>query len=943
MVSVILVTLLCASLVISVYLAVIVSIRCDSKLVSTYIAILATIFLYTLGYLLEITSGSTSGGLTAVRVTYIGSAFLAPCVLKFVADYCSIKINRVILLIMGIVSLALVAMVWTNPGHKLFYTTYEYVTNSQVPYLAITRGPLYYAVPANTLVCVLISVVFIIYRIKTWELRYRSRLLFLLAATLAPLLSYILYLFGIDIYGIDMTPFSIVLSEVFFYISIMRYGFLDFAPIASEIALRSINEAYILLDKDYNYLDANESAMHLFPELKTMKISSPVEHIKNWPPELSSAKNDENISSVKYETPQNCYYEASTSKITFKNNSLLGYIILIQDITESIMYTKAIEEAKIRAEEARVRAEEANKMKRDFLASMSHEIRTPMNAILGITQIQMQKENLPDEYAEAIEKIYNSGSSLLRIINDILDMSKIETGKLELNPAEYDVPGLINDAVQLNMVRLDSESVKFLLDINENLPSRLYGDELRLKQVLNNLLSNAIKYTKKGHVRLSIDHFTQGTEDGDIMLRFVVEDTGQGIKPRDQERLFTEYQRFNYETNRETEGTGLGLNITKKLVEMMDGTIEAESEYGKGSTFTVTVRQKAAASLPAGSVIGAQVAEELRLFTYISDNRMERRNAIREIMPYGKVLVVDDVETNLYVVEGLLSPYRLNIETAGNGFDAIEKVQSGMVYDIIFMDHMMPQMDGIETTLKLRELGYKGVIVALSANALVGSDEMFRKNGFDGFISKPIDIRQMDNVLYRFIRDRHPEEAGKYSGENVTQGFSAAAVKKLINIFRRDAEKAIKTLRETAGGDIQLFTTTAHAIKSALANIGKNELSEMAFLLEGAGRAGDTEYIGANVEIFVEKLEALVSSLNPVETAGDDAQLEEDTGYLSRQMEIIREACARFDDTAVYAALEQLKERQWKTQTAAALEEIEDTLFLHSDFEEVAQRAALLK
>jgi len=257
-------------------------------------------------------------------------------------------------------------------------------------------------------------------------------------------------------------------------------------------------------------------------------------------------------------------------------------------------------------EKQRAEADAANKAKSDFLATISHEIRTPMNAIIGITQIQLEKEDLPDEYGTALEKIHNSGNSLLGIINDILDLSKIETGKMELNPVEYDVPRLIHDAVQLNIVRIGSKPIEFILDIDENLPSRMIGDELRLKQILNNLLSNAIKYTTKGYVKLSVSNSEQ---DGDLTLRFIVEDTGQGMKPEDRDMLFTEYSRFNTEANRAVEGTGIGLNITRSLVNLMGGTIEAQSEYGKGSVFTATVKQKALEC----KVIGAKMQKNLTL------------------------------------------------------------------------------------------------------------------------------------------------------------------------------------------------------------------------------------------------------------------------------------------------------------------------------------------
>jgi signal transduction histidine kinase/DNA-binding response OmpR family regulator len=598
--------------------------------------------------------------------------------------------------------------------------------------------------------------------------------------------------------------------------------------------------------------------------------------------------------------------------------------------------------------ESQQAAEAATRSKSEFLATMSHEIRTPMNAIIGITQIQLQKGDLPDEYSAAFEKIYSSGNNLLGIINDILDMSKIETGKMELNPAEYDVTSLINDAVQLNIVRIGSKRIEFTLNVDEKLPSRLYGDELRLKQILNNLLSNAIKYTEKGIVKLSVNHFMQ---DENVMLRFVVEDTGQGMKNEDRERLFSEYMRFNAEANRSVEGTGLGLNITRKLIKMMSGTIGVESEYGKGSVFTVTVRQKAVEC----PVIGADVAERLRNFTFTGDRQIAKLQITREPMPYGKVLVVDDVETNLYVAEGLLAPYKLKIELANSGFAAIEKTQAGNTYDIIFMDHMMPKMDGIETTEKLREMGYKGVIVALTANALTGNDEMFSKRGFDGFIPKPIDVRHMNAVLNRFIRDRYPEEAKKYKPQETAAANTPASSSpddetkaKLLQVFRRDAEKAVVTLRETSphdggGGDIKLFTTTAHAMKSALANVGENEKSKSAAALEKAGLDGDMEFIAANTEGFIITLETLIRELSPAEpAAGADTDVAEDTAFLKEQLQIVKTACADFDDTSAYAALDRLKEKTWKPGTAAALDEIRDALFLHSDFDGAAEQAGKL-
>jgi len=649
------------------------------------------------------------------------------------------------------------------------------------------------------------------------------------------------------------------------------------------------------------------------------------------------------------------WYAAAFSPLTIDDyNNAVTTLFLIAAVVIALLFVifnMFIAKNLKKLNNTMVDLEIASSSKSEFLATMSHEIRTPMNAIIGITHIQRQKDNLPGEYADAFDKIYNSGNNLLGIINDILDMSNIESNELKLSPAEYSLPSLINDAVMLNISRIDEKPIEFLLDLNENLPSKMVGDDLRLRQILNNLLSNAVKYTKSGFIKLAIDHTVNGSE---IDLRFRVSDSGLGIKDNSLQKMLSEEQRFNSKANRTAEGAGFGLNITKKLVQMMDGKIEAQSEYGKGSTFAVTVRQRGVKC----ESIGSELSQKLRNFNYTAKKQSAEQKLTYEQMPYGKVLVVDDVEINLFVAEGLLTPYQLKVDTADSGFAALDKIKSGEVYDVIFMDHMMPKMDGIETTKKIRESGYKGAIVALTANALAGNNEMFLKNGFDGFISKPVDIRFLDATLHKFVQGKHPQEAQKIKECGAEAAVTpppqpAKQIKpvkglvmspRLIEIFCRDAKKTVVNMRETVkNGDIKLFTTTVHGIKAALAHIGESESSSLAFELEKAGQSGNIEFINSNMELLIEKLENIVLKLSPVKqnnTGESDSDIQEDSACLKEQLQLIKSACENYDDTAAYALLDNLKEKSWKAQTKSALEEIREMLFLHSDFDGAAAKAS---
>jgi signal transduction histidine kinase/DNA-binding response OmpR family regulator len=601
--------------------------------------------------------------------------------------------------------------------------------------------------------------------------------------------------------------------------------------------------------------------------------------------------------------------------------------------------------------QAKTRSDMRTKQKSNFLATMSHEIRTPLNAILGMTEIQMQNGSHPPSTSEAFIKINNSGNLLLNIINDILDLSKIEAGKLELIPIRYEVGALINDIVQLNYIRYESKPIEFILEVDENIPSSLVGDELRIKQILNNILSNAFKYTDEGKVIFSVNAECVGRGGGAVLvtLIFQVKDTGQGMTPEQLGKLFDEYTRFNLEANRTTEGAGLGMTITRNLVDLMYGKIHVKSAVGEGTTVTVRLPQKTD-GIGIRGIIGKETAESLRQFRHGNAIQLKKAQFTHEYMPYGRILIVDDVETNLYVAKGLMVPYGLKIDLATSGFEAIEKVKNNSSYDVIFMDHMMPKMDGIETTKRLREFGYTGSIVALTANALAGQAEIFLNSGFDGFISKPIDIRQLNVALNKFIRDKQTSETLEAAKKEKIEldkkqkggGINQQIEKELAEIFSRDAGKAVAVLETCMQNnlenedDIHLYIINVHSMKSALANIGLSDLSNTARRLEHAGRGNDINVMLTETQSFIENLRKVIDELKPMfEDTEDVEDTEESLVMLREKLAVIKEACASLDKKAAKNVLNELRENTWSQSTKELLNSIAEHL-LHSGFDDAA-------
>ena len=394
-------------------------------------------------------------------------------------------------------------------------------------------------------------------------------------------------------------------------------------------------------------------------------------------------------------------------------------------------------------------AEEENLAKTRFLARMSHEIRTPLNAVLGTTQLELRKETHPPETTKAFIRIQNSSTMLLSIINDILDISKVEAGKFVVESDLFELESFISEILQINHVNIENQNINFILHVDRDLPKYQIGDVVRLKQIVNNLLSNAFKYTKEGTVSFSISAEQIVGYSGAIFV-YEVRDNGKGMTQEQVEYLFVEFERFSNTESESIEGTGLGMPIVKQLVKMMDGTIEVNSVPGIGTTVTVRIPQE----ILGLESIGDDIANELESLNILQrDLHMKQAREIIA-MPYGKVLVVDDVGTNLDIMDGILSMYGIEAELSSSGIDTLRRINDeGKVYDVIFMDHMMPELDGIETTRRLRESSYNAPIVALTANALVSNKETFMQSGFNEFLAKPIEIEELNRCLMQFVYD----------------------------------------------------------------------------------------------------------------------------------------------------------------------------------------------
>lgn len=544
---------------------------------------------------------------------------------------------------------------------------------------------------------------------------------------------------------------------------------------------------------------------------------------------------------------------------------------------------------------AQLDAEKANRAKSAFLASMSHEIRTPINGVLGMNSIILKQAKDPQilEYARNID---NAGNGLLSLVNDILDLSKIESGKMELSPVQYDLSTVLSACYNLEFLKARDKGLDLLFENNTTIPCDLFGDDVRIRQIIVNLLSNAIKYTAEGTVVLTADW--EKIDDYNMILIISVKDTGIGITPDNVEHLFDAFARVDEKRNRNIEGTGLGLKITKQFVDMMHGTIHVESDYGIGSEFIVRIPQR---------IAGRGILGDFANYVHISkEETIDTFSRFK--CPTGKLLVVDDVSLNLQVIEGLLRETQMRVDKASSGVECLEKVKAE-TYDIILLDHMMPGMDGIETFRKLKMMGdvfnRRTPVIMLTANAIRGAKEEYLAEGFTDYLSKPVREQELNEMLIKYLPpemitveevtiglengvpeekkfeampvvfdalsvsdDAKSEFSKRFSFLDVDTGLmycmnNEEFYESIIREFR--SSNKYEEIQEAFDRcDLKNYSVNVHGVKSSALTIGANKVSELAKNLEFAAKAEDVDYIKGNHYVFMRAYGELLDNLDEV-------------------------------------------------------------------------------
>ncbi|MBQ9459816.1 MAG: response regulator [Oscillospiraceae bacterium] len=848
------------------------------------------------GYLMQMRAASEDAYVSALQMAYLGKVWI-PFSLFLTAMYlCKKKISGLMRGALAVVHLVTYGMVLMIHQNELYYRDIRFVNDGLFPQLVHKSGVWHYIYDVLLLFYIFygLTQLLIAWRRETGKIE-KKRFLMIFFALASYVVFFVLYKVTPS-WSYDVTSLGYAIGMIFMYVAIFRYALLDVVSIARDYAIDEVSAGIIAVDARGKVEYYNKPALTMFPALKT-DAPIVVDTLR------AAIERHEPLS---YEdrifTPR--------ENVLSHGGRESGKVYVVSDDTEHFHYVEELEEQT-------KRADSASKAKSSFLANMSHEIRTPINVILGMDELILRESTEPGTISYA-QDIKSAGRTLLSIINDVLDLSKIEEGKLEILPTQYDLATLAGDLVNMTRPRAEDKGLRFDVFMEEGIPHLLFGDELRIRQCAMNVLTNAVKYTEKGSVLLRIEHKKRSHDR--IALRFSVSDTGIGMKPEDLKRLFMPFARFEEMRNRSVEGTGLGMSITKQLLALMNSQLDVMSVYGKGSTFSFVVEQKVLDWRPVGSLNA-------------ENRRSESQQTYHELFcaPDARILVVDDMPVNLALIKGLLKRTRVQIDTAGSGAEAIALAKQNQ-YDAMFIDHMMPEMDGIETLHAIRELPDKTRVpcVALTANAISGAREMYLKAGFTDYLSKPVDGAKLEELLRRCLPPEKVQEVEKketeapsgslpgwlyaVDGLDVRQGVSRCGTEETyletLTIYARGAgELASELNRYCAVKDAPNAIIKVHALKSTSRAIGAEPLGAFAERLELAGKSGDTETLFSQLNNLITQLDVLGEALSPLCGKKSDQPLPPiGEARLNELYQAIRDAAADYDYQGAEDALNELDE-----------------------------------
>lgn len=687
-------------------------------------------FLDMTGYFLELQSVSLEAARISIKLEYIGTTMGLFCFLSFACLYSRhLKIRHIrrIKWFYAVDHFLIFILVFTMDYNKLFYLEINRVMQNGHYLWSFVPGPVYYWWIVTTMVLGVLIMLIALEPVLKRKSEKHPEQFFIFLAVLNPVLLWLLRMAGLFGYY-DIYPMSMMISESFLVLIMYRYRLFDTVKTAKDRVVDNIEEGILVTDHNREVIYLNCETSRIFPGINWKDHKMIEDKVFRF---LEAHKDGFNS--------EDKYYRWLSREIYDDNGRMAGVLYQIRDTTKNYLYTKQLIELK---EEA----ERANEAKSIFLAHMSHEIRTPINAILGMNEMILRESgsNTIKEYALNIR---DAGSALLSIINDILDLSKIESGQMEIVENDYSLGRLLVDIENMVTMRAEERSLALHIQADPLLPEMLHGDDKRIKQCIINFLTNSIKYTKVGRVTLKVD-FVRREEDM-IDLRVAVSDTGIGIEEDKLSTLFTPFTRLDRPNNKNIEGTGLGLNITKKLIDRMGGSLSVESVYGEGSVFAFLIPQRVT-----GTGLLGDYKQKLQQLT-------EKKSTHEHfIAPQANILTVDDNRVNITVAKGLLKRLKVQFDSAMSGQECLDKV-SRQHYDIILLDHMMPVMDGVVTLHQMQKMDCfiqnPSVVIALTANAVIGAKEEYLSEGFTDYLSKPIDYEQLEDLIREYLPDEKCE------------------------------------------------------------------------------------------------------------------------------------------------------------------------------------------